>query len=61
MADGSGTKYRVGEKSEMARVKLRLPADLTCDHCVIQVSDNYKWPLIQTRSIERRVKYGVQL
>ncbi|KAF0300828.1 hypothetical protein FJT64_026749 [Amphibalanus amphitrite] len=36
LADGSGTKYRVGEKSEMARVKLRLPADLTCAHCVIQ-------------------------
>ncbi|KAF0300829.1 hypothetical protein FJT64_026749 [Amphibalanus amphitrite] len=40
LADGSGTKYRVGEKSEMARVKLRLPADLTCAHCVIQVSSS---------------------
>ncbi|XP_059178733.1 uncharacterized protein LOC131957910 [Physella acuta] len=36
MADGSGTHYKISAESKMFYVDVILPADLTCDFCVLQ-------------------------
>ena len=36
LADGSGTKWPTPPGTKVFDIKLKLPEDLTCDHCVLQ-------------------------